>query len=275
MDNKKFKHLPLHEPNDWLWKNIESQLNADDEERIKLHTALAKLPQYEPPVYVWKSIENNLQLSDNEQVKLKNALLNLKQYEPLASTWINVNDVLNEADEEDKKLKNALQKLKQYEPPAATWSKILQELPALQEPQRRGIVQLFPKIRLQIAASVFGAMLMLGAYFYIIKTPADGISAIVYSQETVDDELLKANAAINTEDENAFAMIDEICTQRAFVCEQPEVKNLKSTLDELNAAHSELKDAIGNYGTDSDLQQKLQAIDMERTEVLKKIMTYI
>ncbi len=275
MDNKNFQHLPLHEPNDWLWKNIELQLNADDEERIKLHIALAKLPQYEPPVYVWESIENNLQLADNEQVKLKNALLNLKQYEPFASTWINVNDVLNEADEEDKKLKNALQKLKQYEPPAATWLKILQELPALQEPQRRGIVQLFPKIRLQIAASVFGAMLMVGAYFYVTKTPADGISEVVYSQEMVDDELLKANAAINTEDENAFAMIDEICTQRAFVCEQPEVKNLKSTLDELNAAHSELKDAIGNYGTDNDLQQKLQAIDMERTEVLKKIMTYI
>lgn len=272
MDNKKLKHLKLHEPNDWLWKNIESQLNADDAERIKLHTALAKLPQHEPPIYVWKNIENDLQVADNEVVKLKNALLKLKQHEPSSYIWENVNTTLNEADEEDAKLQNALQKLKKYEPPTATWLKILQELPT---PQRRGVVQMFPKMRLQIAASVFGAMLMVGAYFYVTKTPADGISEVVYSQETVDEELLKANTAINTEDENAFAMIDEICTQRAFVCEQPEVKNLKSTLDELNAAHSELKEAIGSYGTDNDLQQKLQAIDMERTEVLKKIMTYI
>jgi hypothetical protein len=270
--DKNFKHLPLHEPDDWLWRNIESQLNSDDAERVKLHAALSKLPQYEPSNQVWSNVENDLQTADNEAIKLKNALLNLKQYEPNASVWIAVNATLEAAAEEDVKLKNALQKLKQYEPPTATWMKIMQELP---EPKRRGIVQMFPKIRLQMAASILGIMLMVGAYFYVTKTPPDGVSEVVYSQEMVDDEILKANVAINTEDENAFAMIDEICTQRAFVCEQPEVKNLKSTLDELNAAHAELKDAIGNYGTDSDLQQKLQAVDMERTEVLKKIMTYI
>jgi hypothetical protein len=272
VDSKKFKHLPLHEPDDWLWKNIESQLNTDDAERVKLHVALSKLPQYEPPIQVWSNVEKDLQLADNEAVKLRNALHNLKRYEPSTSVWVNVNNTLKEAEAEDAKLKNALQKLQQYEPPAATWMKIMQDLP---EPQRRRIVQMFPKIRLQMAASVLGVMFAIGAYFYVTKTPPDGISEVVYSQEMIDDEVLKANAAINIEDENAFAMVDEICTQHAFVCEQPEVKNLKSTLDELNMAHAELKDAIGNYGTDSDLQQKLQAIDMERTEILKKIMTYI
>ena len=269
---KKFKYLPLHEPDDWLWKNIESQLNTDDAERVKLYAALAKLPQHEPPVYVWKNVENTLQLADNEAIKLKNALLNLKQYEPSGSVWINVNATLEEADKEDLKLKNALQNLKQHEPPTATWMKIMQDLPATKSGK---IVQLFPRVRLQIAASVVGVMLMVGTYFYMTKNPPDGISAIAFSQETVDDELLKANAATNAEDENAFAMMDEICSQRAFVCEQPEVKSLKSTLDELNAAHAELKQAIGDFSTDVDLQQKLQAVDLERTEVLKKIMTYI
>lgn len=238
MDNsKKFKYLSLHEPDDWLWKNIESQLNADDAERVKLHAALAKLPQHEPPIYVWKNVENTLQLADNEATKLKNALQNLKQHEP----------------------------------PTATWTKIMQDLPA----KSGKIVQLFPRVRLQIAASVIGVMLMFGTYFYITKNSSDSVSAIAFSQETMDDELLKANAATNTEDENTFAMMDEICLQRTFVCEQLEVKSLKSSLDELNAAHAELKQAIGNFSTDTDLQQKLQAVDMERTAVLKKIMTYI
>lgn len=272
MDNsKKIKHLPLHEPDDWLWKNIESQLNADDVERVKLHVALAKLPQYEPPIYIWKNVENTLQLADNEAIKLKNALLNLKQYEPLGAVWINVNATLEEARKEDLKLKNALQNLQQHEPPTATWMKIMQDLPA----KSGKIVQLFPNIRLQIAASFVGVLLMIGTYFYVIKNPSEGISHVVFSQQNVDDEVLKANAAININDENAFAMMDEICSQRAFVCEQPEVKSLKSTLDELNAAHAELKQAIGNFSTDVDLHQKLQIVDMERTEVLKKIMTYI
>jgi hypothetical protein len=264
------KNLPHYEPEDWLWKNIESQLNSEEAEQTKLHAALALLPQHEPAVQVWNKVENTLQLAENEALKLRNALQGLKQYEPSTMVWQNIDSVLQNIDNEDIKLKNALKTLPQHEPPAVIWMKIMQELPV----RRTAILRVISDTRLAAAAAMIGLILTLGVLYYANQPAKDSIE-LAYTKEVVDDEILKNNTTINAEDEQAFAMVEDICQQQSFICEQPEVKTLKNELDELNSACSELKEAIGQYGTDATLLQQLSSIEQERTEVLKKIIAII
>ncbi len=264
------KNLPHYEPEDWLWKNIESQLNTEEAEQSKLHAALALLPKHEPATQVWNKVENTLQLAEQESLKLQNALQRLKQYEPSGQVWQNVDTTLQSIENEDIKLKNALKKLRQYEPPPVVFMKIIQELPA----RRTGILRVISDTRLAAAAAMIGLIMTLGILYYANKPSQDSIE-LAFTKEVVDDEILKNNAKIDAEDEQAFAMVEDICQKQSFICEQPEVKTLKSELDELNSAYSELKEAIGQYGADATLLQQLSSIEQERTEVLKKIIAII
>ncbi len=229
------KNLPQYEPEDWLWRNIESELNLEEAEQQKLRAALQRLPQYAPPTLVWNGVGNILQSIDNEDIKLK----------------------------------NALQKLPQHTPQNGVWLGVIQELPSRQTAILRSIFT----FKTAMAAATIAFLCTVGIYFYNQKTSDH--TSIAFTQETVSDEILKNNTNSNQDDEKAFAMVDEICKERAFVCEQPEVQSLKAELTELNAAQAELKEAIGSYGTDESLLQQLRSVESERTEILKKIVSII
>jgi hypothetical protein len=267
---KRIKNMSVHEPEDWLWKKIESELEEGDVEQAKLRLALANLPQHNPSAQVWNKVENVLQNADNEDFKLKDALSKLRQYEPPSLVFTDIFEELEAERFEDEKLQKALANLPVHTPPEGIFLKILQQIPA----QKSAIVRSISSVRFSAAAAVFGLLFMLGLGYYLGISQSDSMR-FSYRSEQVDDAVLKANQIENAEDEKAFAMVNEICQTKSYACEQPEVKNLKSTLDELNAAHAQLKEAIGAYNTDENLHLKLKNVDYERTEVLKKIMSMI
>jgi hypothetical protein len=76
-------------------------------------------------------------------------------------------------------------------------------------------------------------------------------------------------------DDETFAMVEEFCKTALPVCEQSDFKNLKAELDELNTAHTRLKNAIGDYAANPDLIDEITKIDNERTTILRQLVEKI
>lgn len=206
---------------------------------------------------------------NQEDMKLKQALHKLPEYSPSDDIWLDIVGGIIREDHANAQLQQAIVSLPTYEAPALVWNNIQAQLPAT---QRQGRV--IPMIqRWAAAAALVGAMALVATWWYGSRN-ADSI-AYHNSTEVVNDTFLKQNQELQAEDEMAFAKVTEICEQQAFICEQPQVKRLKSELDELNDARNSLKDAIGGYGTEEDLQQQLLAIEQQRTDILKQIMAEI
>jgi hypothetical protein len=204
-----------------------------------------------------------------EDMNLHRAIRTLPEYSPSDDLWLDIINVLDKEDREQTKLSAALQRLPQYEAPAMTWAAIELDLPKAKQDAK-----IFSMGRRWAAAASIVGIIGSGLWWYSAQRAVDSVT-YAYSTEKVDSETLANNQKTHEEDEQAFAMVNQICEQQAFVCEQPEVKKLRSELDELNQAYAEIKEALGAYSDDSDLQQRLLSIEQERTEVLKKIMTEI
>jgi hypothetical protein len=203
-----------------------------------------------------------------EDMNLRKAVRTLPHYSPSDDIWLDIQNLLDKEDREQQKLSTALLRLPIYEAPAIAWQTIVNDLP-----EAKSEAKIFSMRRWAAAAAMIG-VIATGAWWFTTQRAVDRV-AYTYSTQQVDSETLINNQKVNDEDEQAFAMVNQICEQQAFVCEQPEVKKLRTELDELNKAYTEIKDALGQYSDDSDLQQQLLSLEQERTEVLKKIMTEI
>ncbi len=93
--------------------------------------------------------------------------------------------------------------------------------------------------------------------------------SIRYSEEKADAVLL---AVVREPEDEAFQLLEEICRQPAPVCKDPEFIALKAELDELTSAKSELREAMGLYETDTELNEQLTRIERERSELLRRMM---
>ncbi len=206
-----------------------------------------------------------------EDMNLRRAVGKLPEYSPSDDLWLDIENLLNREDREQEKLTFALSQLPNYQAPALIWEAIELELPKAKSEAK---IITMPIKRWAAAAAMIGFLSTVGLWWYSTKSQEDSIN-YSYSTEKIDTETLQNNQNRNSEDEQAFAMVEQICQEQAFICEQPSVKKLKTELDELNESYQEIKEALGSFGTDEDLQQQLLAIEQERTEVLKKIMTEI
>ena len=206
---------------------------------------------------------------EQEDIKLRKALKSLQEYSPSNALWPTIANILDESDTEQNKLQIALSRLPIYEPASTIWGAIEKEIQPTPKYGRVFYLKTFA------AAASFLALLFAGSIWYQIQSSSKDSTSYSYYTEKTDEAIITINSKENQEDEAAFALVNEICEKQAFICEQPQVKLLKSELDELNHAHAALKEAIGSYGSDIELRQQLSQIELDRTEILKKIMNEI
>jgi len=93
--------------------------------------------------------------------------------------------------------------------------------------------------------------------------------SIRYSEEKADAVLL---ALAREPEDEAFQLVEEICRQPAPVCKDPEFIQLKAELNELTSAKSELREAMGLYETNPELNEQLTRIERERSALLRRMM---
>lgn len=192
---------------------------------------------------------------------LDSALNRLPQYEPPDSVWQGINARLS------------LTELPTYDAPDFVWQNIENQLSDTQntkaKTQNLNILRGGNFYKIAIAASI-SLLVAVGFWFYKIKNNDTNVVAI--STEIVDNQLLKQDFDADSE---SFAMVEAFCKTALPVCEQPDFKNLKSELDELNAAHERLKNAIGDYAANPDLIDELTKVENERSTVLRQLVEKI
>jgi hypothetical protein len=204
-------------------------------------------------------------MEDINKKTLIEALSSLREYSPPESVWDNIDMDMSLEDDNSSIPSAMLHNLPEYDPPESVWNSIESTL----HPQQKGrVVGMRWRRTLAIAASLG---LLICAYFLIEMEPVNQLEGIAvnYSTEVVDDLLLQKDWK---EDEEAFELYKELCDAKKYICEHPEFQVLQSEFDELSGAVEELEYAIGSLGTNADLISQIKEIELERTDVFKKLM---
>lgn len=157
--------------------------------------------------------------------------------------------------------------LPEHLPPDGLWARLEAQIeearPHLRKPV---VVRMWPFW----AAAAAICALVAAVWFLYPSGHADGADmSIRYSEEQVDTVLL---AVAREPEDEAFQLLEDICLHPAPICSDPEFVALKAELDELTAAKSELRQAMGIYETSPELNEQLTRIERERSELLRRMV---
>jgi hypothetical protein len=205
-------------------------------------------------------------MKEHNKKTLIEALSTLPEHEPKDELWQAIEAQMDEP-ETDRFPHHLLKQLPDYEPPVQIWERIAGQL----KPTGASVRLIGWRPALAVAASL--AVLLI-AYWYLHQPTAleaDAIS-VVYSEENVDQLLLKQDW---DEDEEVFQDYLQLCEDKKYICGQSEFIQLQEELAELTLAKNELKDALGDYNTNPDLVLQIKEIELERTDLLKKLMVML
>lgn len=197
------------------------------------------------------------------------ALSSLREHNPPESIWENINFEM-ELGPEEIVSRQMLMDLPEHNPPEKVWYAIEKDLKVGTEAK---VVPFRWRKTLAIAASF---SLLFAAYFLLQETvPAtvEGqVSDLKYTTETVDVRLTSRDWE---EDADDFEVYKQLCNAKQYICEHPEFITLQEEFDELSDAVKELEMAMGNYGTNANLVIQIKEIELERTDIFKKMMVML
>lgn len=197
---------------------------------------------------------------------LKKAVTRLPLHQPPDAVWSALDEALN--------LQKGIQQLPTHQPSELVWHNIEEGLqkstsiPIAIEMNSGSTSRVLWIKRISIAASF---LLLFGMSWWSMNKFSNS-NQFHYSQEIIDPQLLIADW---DEDAEVFTQIEAICQTNNYACTAPEFQQLEQELQELNAAKSDLKQAIDDFGKDTQLIAKLSEVELERTVILKKMIANI
>jgi hypothetical protein len=207
-------------------------------------------------------------MKEHNKKTLIEALSMLPEYEPAEATWSGIERQLEE-NSEGFALKGMVKYLPAYEPPDFIWEKVEAQI----APAAARRVFLTPGWRKGLAAAATLAVVLFSVW--LLNRPApptDEAFTLSYTTETVEAPLLVKDW---NEDEDAFQTFLALCDMKKYICEQPEFRQLQAELEELTEAKTALESAIGDYGADAGVISQIKDIELERTDILKKMMVML
>lgn len=206
-------------------------------------------------------------MEEQNKKTLIEALSALPDYEPNDETWEKIEAELRGLD--GILPKNLGLKLPEHDPPEHVWDAIARQL-EIQPNEKGRVVSIGWKKALALAASF--ALILFAVFFLKNKETQNDEYTISYAVESLDPLLAAQDW---DEDEAAFQQFLEICEAKKYICEQPAFRQLQSELEELTEAKAALKVAVGDYGADIHLVTQIKEIELERTDLLKKMMVML
>ncbi|MBA4853125.1 hypothetical protein [Emticicia sp. BO119] len=177
-------------------------------------------------------------------------MFQLPEYEPSDEVWKRIEAGLN-----NDFMQKAISQLPEYEPDEEIWSNINRELN-----------QKKPKLIVWKWASIAASVLLIAGI--LIYTKPWNTTDISYSQEKIEKQLLLSST---DDSQKQYEMIMAYCKEQTYVCQNPEFKELKSELEDLNDASIQLKEAVGNYNTEPELMAQLSTIEQQKADVIRKM----
>lgn len=173
----------------------------------------------------------------------------LPEYEPSDDVWKKIEASLN-----DDVMQKAISQLRNYEPTEVVWTGI-----------NRGLNQQTPKLINWRWVAVAASVLLIASMWLYQQNDTPSIS---FSEEKLDKQLLFSST---DNSQKQYEMIVAYCKQQTYVCQNPEFKELKSELEELNSASIQLKEAVGEYNTEPELMAQLSAIEQQKASIIRKM----
>lgn len=101
------------------------------------------------------------------------------------------------------------------------------------------------------------------------RSPPRPQPPLAHHTEVVDDVLMMASRRA---DDPSYDIVETLCREALPVCEEPQFKQLKTELDDLTHAYSELKNALGNFADDTDMVTQLIEIERARYQILQQLI---
>ncbi len=207
----------------------------------------------------------DIDMEEYNRKTLIEALSTLREYDPPEELWSRIESAREQYDEGGLP-RSLVRQLNQYDPPEQLWNGIAEQLDKGAKVRYLGW-----KSAVAVAASVALVLLLNWQREHRHSLSADSIS-ITYSEEEIDPLL---NLRDWEEDESVFQEYRSLCEMKKFICERPEFQQIQSELDELSQARNNLRDMINGYNTDPQLILQIKEIELERTDLLKKIMAML
>ncbi len=188
---------------------------------------------------------------------MKELIKNLPTYEPPGTVWEAIETRL------------PLLEMRMYEPPMDVWESIENQLVTSEKPSFRLKILREPSKRFVLLAAASFALLVVASFavYFNFNTKID--TQLVVTTEVIDNQLIQQNF---DESDKDFALAEAFCETALPKCEEPEFKNLKTELDDLNKAREDLKNVLSAYNSDPEIVAQLSKLENERSDVLKKMM---
>ncbi len=197
---------------------------------------------------------------------LDEAIRELPQYTPPAEIWGRVESEMI-AIEQDEVIADTANNLPLYTPPAFIWDGIEGQLSESQKPGKAVVIPIGVKRMVAVAAAAFGIILT-----SVLLRSFQSDTQITYSEEVLEEA---AFASDWNSDEADFEVVLAELEGNDYLGQIPEIQELKYELDELNEAKADIEAMMDQYGTDGEFIENIREIEMERTEVIKKLATFI
>ena len=201
-------------------------------------------------------------MKEKNKKTLREGLDRLPTYDPPAGDW----ETLQHRLKVEQSLQTAIRQLPTYDPPERVWAAI-----------EAGLATRRLRIRWRSWASVAAAIaLLVIGYQWWEAAEGSGAAALAklhYSTEIVDDQLLAQ--VPDDADEAYFERLLGLCQEQPIGCRRPDVRALQAELAELTEARTELRAAIGAYGTEPTLLRQLKDIELDRTRIAQALLNAV
>ncbi len=242
-----------------------------------LQNALSRLPQYAPPAGLWEALEAAL---DAEQ-HLSGAVRELPVYTPPETIWANIETKLEQAPKQRRTIRAILSMRVLLA--AASLLLLLAAVRWIIRPAALPVEETITQQTKQPNQTIASTPTPPNNPLAFKTTPQKPLKtrpqktqttgdAITVTQKVVDNQLLQ----VCREPQNdAFALVDQLCRAQMPVCDIPEFKTLKTELDELTTAQNELRHALGLYADDPELVSQMVQLERERDLILQKLIQFI
>lgn len=200
-----------------------------------------------------------------------NSFSDLPEYDPHPDLWSRIEADLTSHEQ----LTKVLADLPEYEPAPDAWDTIAQSLDAAEhliEPL--ALPTRVVRLRPWWAAAAAVVVTMVGVWLSWPSKQSAG-ERIEYAVETGSVVTAPPPFTVTEADRRAAAFIEQQCAAQTVACQQPAVHELRTQLAELTRQEQRLAQQRQTFGNDPALIRAQVAVENQRAEVTKELITLL
>lgn len=204
---------------------------------------------------------------------MNDSLPSLPEFTPRPDLWARIEADLNA----DEQLSRVVQTMPAFAPKADLWETIEQELTPEVPAKVRPLWQQ-PQARQLWASLAVAAMLILVGIWLFLRPESTEKVRVEYAVEQSGTNQKADSGAFSNEsnaDERAEEFINRQCAEDRFVCQRPEVHELRNQLTELTEEQQRIEQQQEIFGDDPALIRAQVKVENQRAEITKELITLL